>query len=177
MEAPIEHALEHEYVKNMPEHLKPVLLKKDFSTNIKTTNASPNKKKLETILSKITEHLADSTLDKYEILKTKLLAIESGIPESHFNTILQAELVKRELRKEEYRAVLLERVEQGCFPFRSDIRRELQELRQSLKLTNTEVEEVSHKILQKAKKQVDLTEEKKPKRKKFTLEISFNFSL
>ncbi len=142
---------------SLPEHLKPILLKRAGNINqnmliqpIPTVPSQTNDNPIPKYRERIKEYLAERILTPIAKFQLATLAKELGLSESEANQILQAELQKIDRAKENYQTLLKQTIEEGHYPFSSPIQQQLKELQTSLKLTDSEVAEISRPILQQA---------------------------
>ncbi|MEM9276606.1 MAG: SUMF1/EgtB/PvdO family nonheme iron enzyme [Cyanobacteria bacterium P01_F01_bin.143] len=149
----------------LPEHLKPILLKRhsdvaqiiapprDNNIQNKQNNlATSNPDSLEEYQARVVGYLADRVLDPIEQFQLATLAKELGISETQANDILQAELDRIEQAKIDYQNVFRQTIEQGYYPFNAKIEQGLKEIQTKLKLLDSEVAEISRPILEQARK-------------------------
>ncbi|MGB5712204.1 MAG: formylglycine-generating enzyme family protein, partial [Waterburya sp.] len=155
---------------SLPEDLKPILLKKgvNIDTNIsiqpsQNVTSVTQDNSVQKYRERIKEYLADHILTPIEKFQLATLAKQSGISESEENNILQAELQQIEQAKKDYQTVLRQTIEQGYYPFNSQIQQQLKDLQGSLKLTDSEVADISQVILEEAEIQI--------RSKKFTFQV------
>ncbi|ELS01096.1 hypothetical protein Xen7305DRAFT_00007970 [Xenococcus sp. PCC 7305] len=146
-----------ESLESLPEHLKPILLKKAaMSTQqtvtqpIKNNPVAVNHNPQQKYRERIQQYLADRKLTPIEKFQLATLAKELGISESVANEILQAELGQIEQAKTNYQNVLRQTIEQGYYPFNRQIEQQLKDLQASLNLFDSEVAEISRAILEEA---------------------------
>ena len=142
---------------NLPEHLKPTLLKKAaiVTQNVKiqpinNDSVAISQNPIQKYRERIKEYLADRRLTPIEKFQLATLAKELGISESEANNILQVELQKIEQAKENYQTVLRQTIEQGYYPFNAKIQQQLKDLQTSLDLIDSEVTKISRPILKQA---------------------------
>lgn len=142
---------------SLPEHLKPILLKKDANVaqNVKNKSIKPdylvkNQNPIQTYRERVKEYLADRILTPIEKFQLATLTKELGISESEANHILQAELQEIEQAKENFQKVLrqtIREIERGDYPYSKKIEQQFKDLQSNLKLTDSEVEEISDVVL------------------------------
>ena len=159
-----EHAESQE---SLPEHLKPILLKKHIDVsqviplaknqNTQNSDTTLTKNSIQEYQTRITDYLADRLLDPIEQFQLAILAKELGISESQANSILQTELDKIEQAKKDYQTILRKTIEQGYYPFNSKIELGLKDIQKKLKLIDSEVEEISRPILEEARPRIQTT--------------------
>ena len=144
-----------EFSASLPEDQKPILLKKAayVTPNIPSqpqpnvtavTKVNPVAKYRE----RVREYLADRILTPIEKFQLATLAKQLGISEIEANNLLQTELEKIEQAKENYQTVLRQTIEEGYYPFSSQIQQQLKDLQTSLELIDSEVAEISSNIFQ-----------------------------
>ncbi len=142
---------------SLPEHLKPILLKKavNVAQNIKTQSIKNDslgidQNPLQKYRERIKEYLAERILSPIAKFQLATLAKQLDISESEANNILQAELEQIERAKENYRTLLRQTIEQGYDLSNPAIQQQLKELQTSLKLIDSEVAEISKAIFEPA---------------------------
>ena len=144
--------------KKLPEHLKPVLLKKAKNV-VEGTNNQPqrreplvaNSNSRDTYCTRIQKYLAEGKLTPIAEWQLATFAKELEISESEASSILEAELGKREQAKETYGNLLRETMAKGFNPLEPRTQQQLKELQQALKLSDKEVEVINEAILAETK--------------------------
>ena len=139
---------------NLPEHLKPILLKKADHVAPKVKNQPPTTESIsissnpsQKYRARIQKYLQDRNLTPIAKFQLATFAKEQGISESEANNILQAELAKIEQAKATYRDLLRQTIAQGFNLFDHQTQKDLQSLQQYLKLTDQEVAAILETVL------------------------------
>ena len=156
---PVEFA-NSEFSASLPEHLKPILLKKAVLRQEIRENrfneedfADLNSHNLEQYRETVQEYVAKRRLSPIAKFQLATLAQELEISELEANQIWSEELGKIETAKENYRNLLIETIENGYSLLNSQIKQELKDLQKSLKLTDSEIAEITRPILEDLERQ------------------------
>lgn len=173
-----EELTEVESTGNLPEHLKPILLKKDNNA-AKGINNQPQRKELlltnsnwrEKYRARIQKYLDERNLTPIARWQLATFAKEQGISESEASSILEEELGKREEVKETYGKLLRETISKGFDPLDTETKQDLKGLQQALKLSDKEVEEIYEAILGQTGGVKDSTAPTNPDRNIKTIKI------
>ena len=170
---PVE-SVQVESSEQLPEHLKPILLKKTKKV-VEGINNQPQRREAlvlnsnsrEKYCTRIQKYLAERNLTPIAKWQLATFAKEQGISESEASRILEEELGKIEQAKETYGNLLKETIAKGFNPLEPRTKEELKELQQALKLWDKEVEEIKKAILaetEAGKKEVEARKQKEEER-------------
>ncbi|MGK7951977.1 MAG: SUMF1/EgtB/PvdO family nonheme iron enzyme [Xenococcaceae cyanobacterium] len=150
---PVE-SVQVESSEQLPEHLKPILLKKAKNV-VEGINNQPqrreplvaNSNSREKYRTRIQKYLTERNLTPIAKWQLATFAKEQGISESEASRILEAELAKIEQAKETYGNLLRETMAKGFNPLEARTQQQLKELQQVLKLWDEEVEAIYEVVL------------------------------
>jgi len=155
-----------ETVKNtvIPEHLKPILKRKQALTSLNPTISPEMQTTIQLDIDKSLEadskvkkyrdrvrlYLEDRKLSEIEQIRLEQLQEELGLSPNEAEQILEEEQAPINRSRQNYRDLLNKLIARGRYPFNSRIQDELKNCQQEEKLTDEEVEEISTPILETA---------------------------
>jgi formylglycine-generating enzyme required for sulfatase activity len=155
-----------ETVKNtvIPEHLKPILKRKQALTSLNPTISPEMQTTIQLDIDKSLEadskvkqfrdrvrfYLEDRKLSEIELIRLEQLQEELGLSLHEAERILEEEQAPINKSRQNYRDLLNKLIARGRYPFNSRIQDELKNCQQEEKLTDEEVEEISTPILETA---------------------------
>ena len=150
---PVE-SVQVESSEKLPEHLKPVLLKKEKTVTEGISNQTQRNEPVvirtnprEKYCARIQKYLAEGNFTPIAKWQLATFAKEQGISASEASSILEAELAKIEQAKETYEKLLRETMAKGFNPLAPKTQQELKGLQQALKLWDKEVAAINEAIL------------------------------
>jgi curved DNA-binding protein CbpA len=156
----------------IPEHLKPILkTKPTLAPSARANITAPDQllshetsaaiqveidksleadTKVKQYRDRVREFLVDRKLSVLEEMRLERFRKDLGLPIEKATRILEEEWEPIRKAQEEYKEMLIQLIEGEHYPFDAEINRELQQLRQELDLTDSEVETISNPILEAA---------------------------
>ena len=96
---------------------------------------------------RVREFLISRRLSEFATIRLRQLRRNLGLTDQEADQILAEELEPIQRSQAEYREMLSSLIEAGHYPFSSEIAADLQNLCQELRLTDSEIEEISRPIL------------------------------
>ncbi|MEL6441190.1 MAG: SUMF1/EgtB/PvdO family nonheme iron enzyme [Cyanobacteria bacterium J06621_8] len=149
-EIPVDSA-QSEITEDLPEHLKPILLKKATNVALKITSqpqvATPNLNPEQKYRDRISKYLTENKLTPIAKFQLATFAQKQGISETAANEILEAESAKFEQNKATFRRLLKETIKEGNKLSDPQIQRQVQQLQQDFSLSNSQVEIIKEDVL------------------------------
>ncbi|MBF2045780.1 MAG: SUMF1/EgtB/PvdO family nonheme iron enzyme [Elainella sp. C42_A2020_010] len=151
----------------LPEHLKPILKKKPTLSSLTSDQSLTEATRvsiqvdvdkalveeatsLQQYRERVREFLADRKLSDVEKIRLEQLRKKLGLSVEEASTLLAEEQEPLVRAQAEYREMLEQLIEQGCYPFNAAITRDLEKIQQELELSDEEVEAISQSILAEA---------------------------
>jgi formylglycine-generating enzyme required for sulfatase activity len=148
----------------IPEYLKPILKIKptlvsrtesiavatETEIQVNVDKALEQEAALKQYRDRVREYLSDRKLSNFERIRLEQLRNRIGLSPEQAEQIFAEEWEPIQRSREEYEEMLIELIEDGCYPFDSEINQELANLCQELELTEDEVETLSKPILEAA---------------------------
>ena len=148
----------------IPEYLKPILKIKptlvsqaepiavatETEIQVDVDKALEQEAALKQYRDRVREYLSDRKLSNFERIRLDQLRRNIGLSPEQTEQIFAEEWEPIQRSRDEYEEMLIELIEDGCYPFDREISRELANLCQELGLTEAEVESISKPILDAA---------------------------
>ena len=162
----------------IPEYLKPILKIKptlvsptepiavatETEIQVVVDRALEEEAALKQYRDRVREYLSDRKLSNFEEIRLEQLRKKIGLSLEQAKQIFAEEWEPIQRSRDEYEEMLIRLIEEGCYPFNPQIDGKLQTLRQELKLTDLEIEQISQPILVPAEAayQAKLNPQKEP---------------
>ncbi|MEL6442506.1 MAG: formylglycine-generating enzyme family protein [Cyanobacteria bacterium J06621_8] len=136
---------------DLPEHLKPILLKKASNVAPKITSQPqaglPNLNPEQKYSDRITKYLAENKLTPIAKFQLATFAQKQGISETAANEILEAELAKFEQNKATFGRLLTETIKEGNKLSDPQIQEQVQQLQQEFNFSDSQIEIIKEDVL------------------------------
>jgi len=160
----------------IPEHLKPILKTKSTQAlGSRADIAAPDQplsqetraaiqvdidksleadNKVKQYRDRIREFLSDHKLTDFEKIRLEQLRKALSLSVAEAEQILKEEEAPLQQARDEYEEMLIRLIEQGLYPFATEIENNLQQLQQELELTDEEIAAIAPQILTAAKRNI-----------------------